>query len=623
MSIKSHSGDILITTRTQAYTKADFASIPVKAQTDGSWLTLGDIATINDGFEDVSIKALYNGKPMVELEVFRNGDESAIQLANVVKDYIKTLQPTLPKGVEVDYWRDRSTIIKSRLGTLTNSAVQGGLIIFLLLALFLRFSVAIWVCVGIPISFMGAIALMPELGVSINIISLFAFIVVLGIVVDDAIVTGENIYTHLKRTGDNERAAIEGTQEVSVPVTFGILTTIAAFLPLFMIDGVRGQIFAQIPYIVIPVLLFSLVESKLILPAHLKHLRVDAKPRFGFRTLTAIQQSVANGFEKAIDNIYRPLLKAAITYRYLTLSLFIGVSLFVFSLVLGGHINYVFFPRVQSETARVYLTMPAGTPFEVTNNHINTITQRAQKLQIKYTDTRTGESVIKNIMSSVGSRDGGHAGRVIFEITSPENRDIKITSTELAKEWRLSIGNIAGVEKMTFRSEIGRGGDPIDIQIEGGTIEQVTQLTETLKAKLKTFPTLFEIHDTFANGKNEVRLVIKPQAVLLGLSQADIARQVREAFYGLEVQRIQRERSDVRIVLRYPRNQRNQRQSIADMRSMHFLTADGHSVPFDAAAEIINGTSPTSVVRQNGNRIVNVRADLDKKSTDVEAIKRE
>lgn len=619
-SIKTRGGEVLITTRSKAYSKNDFALIPIRAQADGAWLTLGDIATIKDGFEDISIKTEYNRKPMVELEVFRNGDESAIDLATTVKTYLAEVQKTLPPGVEVNYWRDRSEIIKSRLGTLTNSAIQGGLIIFILLALFLRFSVAIWVCVGIPISFMGALALMPELGVSINIISLFAFIVVLGIVVDDAIVTGENIYTHMKKTGDSTRAAIEGAQEVAVPVTFGILTTIAAFLPLFMIGGDRGKVFAQIPYIVIPVLFFSLIESKLILPAHLKHLNLNAVPRFGFRTLAKIQKMVADGFESTIQILYKPLLKITLKSRYLALSLFIGFSLFIFSLVLGGHISYVFFPRVQSEVARVYLTMPAGTSFEVTNKHIEHITKKAEALRDKYRDEVSGDSIIKNILSSAGNRSGSNSGRVVFEILSPEKRSLKITSTELAKEWRQSIGTIPGAEKITFRSEIGRGGNPIDIQLEGGEIKEVTALTEVIKSRLREFPTLYDIHDSFADGKNEIRLEIKPQAVSMGLSQSDLARQVRQAIFGLEVQRIQRGHNDVRVVLRYPEQRR---QSVANMRSMYFRTKDGSSIPFNTVARISTGSSPASIQRYDGKRTVNVRADLDKKNTDVEAIKRD
>jgi len=332
--IKTSGGEILISTRGQAYRQQEFAAIPVITRADGTWLTLADIATVRDGFEDVPLKAEFNRQPMVAIEVYRVGSQSAIDVADTVKKYVVEAAETMPDGVTLGYTHDRSRYIKSRIGTLTNSALQGGIIIFLLLALFLRLAVAFWVVIGIPISFMGALALAPELGVTINLISVFAFIVVLGIVVDDAIVTGENIYTHLKRGKKGIDAAIDGAQEVAVPVTFGILTTVAAFLPLFMVEGVRGQIFAQIPAIVIPVLLFSLIESKLILPAHLKHLSSKPVERRGLRLLSRIQRKIADGFEQAINSLYRPLLKAALHRRYLTLSLFIGVSLIIFSLVL-------------------------------------------------------------------------------------------------------------------------------------------------------------------------------------------------------------------------------------------------------------------------------------------------
>ncbi len=238
--------------------------------------------------------------------MYRIGEQNAIQVAKQVKSYIETKRSSLPSGVHINYWKDRSRIVKARLQTLANSALQGGILVAILLSLFLRPAIAFWVCIGIPVSFLGGLWIMPYQGVTLNLISLFAFITVLGILVDDAIVTGENIYTHLQNGTDPQEAAIIGTKEVSIPVTFGVLTTMAAFYPLTMIEGVRGQIFAQIPAIVIPVLFFSLVESKLILPAHLKHLKRQTHTDMGF--FSRLQQAVANGFQKAIFRFYRPFL---------------------------------------------------------------------------------------------------------------------------------------------------------------------------------------------------------------------------------------------------------------------------------------------------------------------------
>ena len=622
--IKTRSGEILLTTRGQAYSGPDFARIPVITRADGSRILLGDIATIHDGFEDVPLEAEYNHVPVVAVEVYRSGDENAMDVAAAVRDYVATTGERMPEGVTLGYWRDRSKIIENRLGTLVKSAIQGGLIIFLLLTLFLRPSVAFWVCVGIPISFMGAIALMPFTGVTINIISLFAFIVVLGIVVDDAIVTGENIYTHLKRNGDPLRAAIEGTREVAVPVTFGLLTTIAAFLPLFMIEGRRGQVFAQIPSIVIPVLLFSLVESKLILPAHLKHLSVHRARHRGLETLRRFQVAFANSFERVINGIYRPLLAAALRQRYLTLALFIGFSLVIYSLVIGGHIGYVFFPRVQSETATATLTLPPGTPFEVTQKHIDRITAEAEKLRGKYIEPETGKSIIKGILSTSGWKGGSdiasHIGRVKFEITPPEKRSLGITSSELVREWRKNIGTIPGAEELTFRSEIGRGGDPIDIQLTGEDMEELRAVGNRLKEKLRQYPGIYDITDSLGSGKEEIRLTLKPRAQTLGITQAELAQQVRHAFFGLEVQRIQRGRDDVRVMLRYPESER---QSIADLNNMTLRTADGTEIPFTEVAEARIESTPTVITRVDRKRTLNVRADANKETTDLEAIKRD
>jgi len=623
-ALKTRAGEILLSTRSQAYRQQEFAAIPVITRPDGTRLTLGDIATVRDGFEDVPLKAEFNHQPMVAIEVYRVGDQSALEVGDAVKQYVAQAAATMPPGVTLSYTHDRSRYIKSRIGTLTNSALQGGIIIFLLLALFLRLAVAFWVVVGIPISFMGALALAPELGVTINLISVFAFIVVLGIVVDDAIVTGENIYTHRKRGKSGLSAAIDGAQEVAVPVTFGILTTVAAFLPLFMVEGVRGQIFAQIPAIVIPVLLFSLVESKLILPAHLKHLSDNPPQQRWMQLLARLQGGVADGFERAIETLYRPLLKTALQRRYLSLSLFIGVSLIIFSLVLGGHLSYVFFPRVQSETARAVLTMPPGTPFATTLRHIDHFTKEAEKLRDKYTDPETGESIIRDIISTTGWKGGGlidsHIGRVVFEIIPPERRTLEISSAELVREWRHNIGTIPGAQEITFRAEIGHAGEPIDIQLSGSNTEHLAAIADTLKQRLREYSGLFDIHSTLEGGKEEIQLSIRPQAQLLGLTQADLARQVRQGFFGHEVQRIQRDGEEVRVVLRYPEQQR---RTIAALESMSIRTADGSELPFTAVATATSGQSPARITRIDGKRTINIRADANKETTDLEAIKRD
>ena len=306
-NIKTQGGDILIRSKGQAYRKNEFAKIAIKTNPDGSILTLNDIAIIKDDFEETPVRTRFNGKKAAFIDVYRIGQQSAIAVADKVKNYIESRQESLPYGYELSFWDDDSEIVKARISTLTTNAMQGGILVFALLTLFLRPSIAFWVCVGIPVAFMGAFIVMPFFGVTLNVMSLFAFILVLGIVVDDAIVTGENIYTHLRNAESGEHAAIVGTQEVATPVTFGILTTVAAFLPLAFIDGARGALFAQIPVVVIPVLIFSLIESKFVLPSHLKNIKLRHE-RSEPSKFEAFQQKFADGFEHAILRYYQPLL---------------------------------------------------------------------------------------------------------------------------------------------------------------------------------------------------------------------------------------------------------------------------------------------------------------------------
>ncbi len=621
--IRSTGGDILLRTRGQAYRQADFENIVVRSRTDGTRLTLADIAEVHDGFSEDPLRQLFNGRPTVLVEVYSTGDQSAIAIADATRAYVEQAAASLPPGIEMTTWRDRSRIVKARLATLTNSAIQGGLLIFILLTLFLRFSVALWVCVGIPVSFMGALALMPELGVTINIVSLFAFILVLGIVVDDAIVTGENIYSHLKRYGDPTRAAIEGTHEVAVPVTFGILTTAVAFLPLLFIGGVRGQIFAQIPMIVIPVLLFSLVESKLILPAHMKHLRVRGERPEDYSLPARLQHRFADGFERLIFNAYGPLLRTALRHRYMTWAVFAAVLILVYAVIASGHVRFVFFPRVESETARATLQMAPGTPFEITDSHIVRMTRAAQELMDEYVDPATGESVIRNILSTTGSSgglgsSGAHIGRVMFEIVSPELRTLQVTSSELVRAWRERIGQVPGAREVSYRAEIGRGGNPLEVELTGSDPDALDAAAAEVRARLGEYPGVFDVSDTTSDGKEEIELRLLPQAELLGIDVRQLARQVRNAFFGAEAQRIQRGRDDVRVMIRYPEAER---RSIATLESMRIRTPQGSFVPFTEVAEIQWGRSYSTIRRVSRERVVSVSADVNKETADIEGIK--
>lgn len=621
-AVRTSGGEVLIRTEGQARAGREFEDIVVRSDA-GARLTVADIGVVRDGFNQDQVLFRFNGRPAAFIDVYRVGDQSALEVAGVVKDYVANPPAWLPAGVTLDFWRDRSRVVEARLSTLLKSAFQGGLLILLLLTVFLRPSVAMWVLVGLPVAVMGGIALMPELDVTINLISLFAFILVLGIVVDDAIVTGENIFKHLETGQDPLQAAIEGTQEIAVPVTFGVLTTVVAFVPLLMIEGVRGQIFAQISLIVIPVLLFSLVESKLILPAHLKHVRVRASVKDG--AFTRFQRRVSEGLERGTQAVYRPLLNAAIRMPYMTVAIFTSIAILLFSLAIGGHLRFIYFPRIQSEMAVAQLTMPPGTPFQATTAAIERITAEAEGLQQKYIDPETGESVIRHILSSAGSPGGGGAnrgdvGRVVFEIVPPEERTVEVTSSELVTEWRKAIGVIPGVKDIIYRAEIGRGGDPIDVQLIGPEFDGLRDLSGRVRERLATYPGVFDISDSFEAGKEEIKLRIQPQAELLGITLDDLARQVRHAFYGFEVQRIQRGREEVRVFVRYPEEERS---SLENLDRMRIRTPAGIEVPFSEVAVAEFGRGFSEIRRVDRNRAINVTADVDKETADVEAIKRD
>jgi multidrug efflux pump subunit AcrB len=615
-NVRTEGGDVLIRSKGQAYRRADFESIVVKTNPDGSIVRVGDIAEVQDGFEEESLRTRFNGKHAAFVNVSRVGGQSAIEISESVKAYIEEKQDSMPVGMELDYWDDDSVRLKDRLGIMTSSAVQGGVLVILLLSLFLRPAIAVWVFLGIPISFLGAFAAMYVFDISLNLMSAFGFIIVLGIVVDDAIVTGENVYTRL-RTGDSGlSAAIHGTKEVAVPVTFGILTTIAAFMPLAFIEGRLGQIFAPIPAVVIPVLLFSLVESKLVLPAHLKHIKLhehDHKAS-GFQ---AWQSRFADGFEALILKYYKPILQFTLRNRYSTLAAFTGVLIIIVMLITSGWTKFVTFQRLSGDTATATLVMPVGTPFDVTSRHADKMVAAANTLQEKYVDPETGKSMITNILSSVGSSgrsNGSHLARVQIETVPRQDRTIEFSVDEMNNEWRTMTGQLPGADSISFRASFFRPGDPIDLQFSGNSLETLNLVGEEVKQQLATYPGVFEIADSLSDGKEELQIELSPQGHLMGLTRNDIVDQVGQAFKGLQAQRIQRGRDDIRVLVRFPIGERS---TIASLNEMLITAPNGRLIPLANVAEIEPGRGPSQITRIDGYRVLNVTADVDKENTNM------
>ncbi len=632
-AIKTGAGEILLRTMGQAYVKEDFENITLLARADGTRLALGDIAKIHDGFEDTPLYTRFNGRPCVLIGVTRTGEQNAIVLAKEVRDYLADRRRTLPEGLELHFWNDQSRIIVARMNTLLNSAWQGGLLVLILMAVFLRPAVAFWICLGIPVAFLGAIALMPVLGVTVNIISLFGFILVLGLVVDDAIVTGENIFTHVQRGEGGETAAIQGSLEVAVPVIFGVLTTIVAFVPLLMVGGMMGKFFMQIPAIVIPVLLFSLIESKLILPVHLKHLRFHRKtgPE---TTMEKARRWVVDSLSIVARHFYRPLLNLALRYRYISLSLFFLIALSLYALVLSNRVNFVFFPQVENELASSSLTMPMGTSESLTRRQLLEIESQALALRETLNgQVEPGETVINDIVTVMGAQGligGGelrdtqtgqsHLGEVWLAVELPEFRQLDITTGRIVKLWRHGIGAIPGARQLTFESVVAVSGKAIDIQLSGPDLENLVAATRDVRDLLREFPHLHDIADNFPEGKQEIQLRIRPEAETLNLNVNALGVQARQAFWGAEAQRVQRGRDDVRVMVRYPRQER---ASELNLKQMRIRTADRTEVPFSSVADITRVKSYSAINRVDQKRSVNVTASVDKLEADLEAIKKD
>lgn len=645
-TLETLSGEVVLRTKGRAYNKEEFEAITLVARENGSRITVGDVAEVKDGFDENRFVARMNGKRCVLVAVFREGNQSAIRIADEVKDFMKEYQGRLPAGVEISYWSDSSKIVRGRLNTLLDSAWKSMLFVFILLTLFLRPSLALWVVVGIPICFMGAIALMPWVGVSINIVSLFGFILVLGVVVDDAIVTGENIYTKQKVMEDKVEASIIGTKEVTLPVVFGVLTTMLAFVPLYFMSGFHGAWMPQIATIVILVLAFSLVESKLILPSHLTHTPrkwVKAICRFFVgNTVTGwisriyggfskLQRAIAGSIEWFVRTLFQPALNFVLANRYIVLSVFVGLFLILLGGFQGGQIKQVSFPRVESERATCRLTMQEGTPFEVTEKYVLMMEDIVRDMQKKHVG-EDGVSVIEDVFSSIGgqgvsssrgrNRVGqSHQGEVVFMITPPEERTYEMGTRELANEWRQEIqnrGGIVGAKELYFRAEIGRGRDPIEVQLRGQNADHLTEVAGMVKEKLASYEGLFDISDSLDESRDEIQLRIRPEAEQFGLTMSDLARQVRQAFFGEEIQKIQRGREEVRVMLSFPIEDR---KSIAALESMMIRTADGQAVPFSSVAEAVIAKSFPRIERIDRNRAVEISTDADKDVVDLDAVR--
>lgn len=614
-NVRTDTGDVLVRTRSQAYRRDEFERIVIRSFTDGSVLHLSDIARVHDDFVEDKLTARLNGQLASIISVNRAANADVIEVVKKVKRYLKLKQNELPDSVVLTTWDDNSKIVRDRLSTLINNALQGSFLIFLLLALFLKPRVAFWVFLGLPVSFTGALLVLWLLGGSINIISLFAFILVLGVVVDDAIITGENVYRHSDFQKTGEEAAIKGTQEIAVPVTFGVLTTVVAFIPIAFIEGDRSAVFAQIPLVVIPALLFSLVESKFILPAHMRDFK-ERNAAISFVWWDTFQAGFYSRFESFIKMIYKPSLSVCIRHRYLFLLFFITLLFLCIAMLSSGWLRFIFFPRVQSEEILVQFDMPTALSFEQSDREVRRIAGYAEVLQDKYINPDTNKSIIKHIFSATGrdsnggfSGNGAASGTVVFELIPPEEQHLAVDSNALLAEWRSMIGDIQGAQSVSYRAELGGLGKPLHIQMYGDDINALRNYSSKLQNFLNSVEGISEVGDDLSDGKKELRINLLPAGQALGLRRVDIAQQVRQALYGYEVQRIQRGRHDVRVKVRYPLTER---RSLSDLHRIKIHLPSGGTLPLQHVATLTYGQAPLNIVRIDGHRTVNISGDINK-----------
>jgi multidrug efflux pump subunit AcrB len=625
-SVRTSSGEILLRTRAQAYRGEEFEKLVVLSKPDGSRVHLGEVAEVVDDFAETDQDTRFDGESAVLVNVFRVGDQDAIVIADEVKAYCASPPSWIPEGVKIAPWFDQSQILKSRQELLVRNGISGFLLVFVVLALFLRFKLAIWVTLGIPMSFLGAMAFMPSLGASFNLISLFAFILVLGIVVDDAIVVGENVYAHSKRGKKPLDAAIDGAQEVALPVTFSVLTTVVAFLPLFGVPGLFGRFMSLIPMVVVPVLLFSLVESKTVLPVHLRHFDANAEVRGPARWWRRFQDLFANGLEFVAQRLYRPSVGFALRWRWVSLATAATVLILSITALATGHVKRTFFPEIEGDNVIATITFPQGTPVETTLAALDRAERAAMQMQSELDARREpgAPSPIRHILTSIGDQpfrrvqeesggriqsatySGARYGEINLELAPSEDRSV--TSAEIGQRWRELVGEIPGTQELNFTASFIRSGAEIDVSLRMQDLDQLRRAAERLQVELASIDGLIEIGDSFDLGKEEVVFGIRPEAEALGLDTRELARQVRQGFFGEEAQRVQRGRDDVRVMVRYPREQR---RSLEDVETMRIRTRDGTELPFLAVADADLGRSYSSIRRSDRSRAINVTANVD------------
>ena len=618
--IRSDSGNILVRTEGKAYSGEQFENLVLRSYADGSQLLISDVATVRDTFQESSTFVHFDKESAVTLGIFSLEDQNLLAIDEAVKSYIEKKSETLVDGLTIEQFEPLSFHLRGRLDMMLSNLAMGAILVAVVLTLFLNVQVGFWVLLGIPVSFLGAFWLMPinPYPVTVNVLSLFAFIMVLGIVVDDAIVIGESIYTEAQQKaakvlGNDKNGVftariedvIEGAKKVAIPSTIGVLTTMAAFAPMLFIGGVVAGFQEAIAVVVILCLIFSLIESKLILPAHLVGMKIGGVSQSRFKFIGKMQAQVDKALKHFIVNKYQPALAYCLKRRYLTVSFFLGLLIIAGGAVNSGIAKFEFFPNVPSDTVRAEVIVYDGTSASSMADILTTIEGAAYRVDESYRQQYPeGKGLVKHLLFYAGSDTSG-----TFIVSLVPSEDRLISSLTFEKLWREEVGQLPNVRKQRyFASTNAGGGAKINFQLSGSNPEQLLQASDRLQNKLAQYNGVFDIYNSQGTGGREIQISLKPYASQIGISLADVGRQVRQAFYGEEVQRIQRGVDRVKVMVRYPKDERD---SVASLENLLIRTKSGQAIQIGQVADIKLGQGLSTISRTDRKRTVDVTADVD------------
>ena len=574
-SIKTEGGEVLVRTSERREYGVEYTDIPIIARPDGSIVRLGDIAEINDGFADIDLETKVDGMPSVTINVYRVGEESPLSVSATVRDYLVEFVPELPEGMHVQILRDDSIVYRDRIDLLLRNAFLGLALVLLMLGLFLEPRLAFWVTLGIPISIIGSFLFLSSTNASINMISLFAFIVTLGIIVDDAIVVGENIYEKREQGMPALKAAIEGAREIAGPVTFAVLTNIVAFMPMLFVPGASARLFMQIPAVAISVFAISLIESIFILPAHLSH---APRRTLFWRIISMPSEFFGGKLQWFIDRVYAPTVAYATREHYLTLACGMAMLILCIGFISGGRIPFTFLPNIDADFISVSARLPVGVSVDRTKAAQDQILEALDKT----IEQSGGTETIKNVQAVIGGQllemgpivrptnEGTNLLAVRVELSEEGNRTI--SAQEFGKRWRLNTGVIPGIESIRFKSEFGRpAGSAIDAQLSHRDSEILDAASLAVAESLQGFVGVINIDSGVSRGKPQLNYELTPEARSLGLTAAELARQTRSYLFGSEALRQQRGRNELKVMVRLPEEERRTLHTLENLLLPHSL----------------------------------------------------